>query len=129
MIESLIDVAITRAIGNERSAQRLEACIFGSEFAAYCNIGCCRAVSIGALALYLALLAVGVGPGDGVIKVSMNLVATSAAIIGVAGDSGNCLNMVSSLISENGVDRSQGETHSCYWRCGVYRLAHHRSAV
>lgn len=80
-IGSLIDVAITRTIGNERSAQRLEAGIFENESAAYCNVGCCRAVSSGESALYLALLAVGVGPGDEVITVSMNFVATTAAIV------------------------------------------------
>lgn len=80
-IGSLIDVAMTRAIANERSAQRLEAGIFENEFAAYCNVGYCRAVSSGAAALHLALLAVGVRPGDEVITVSMNLGATAAAFI------------------------------------------------
>lgn len=80
-IGSLIDVAITRAIGNERSAQRLEAGIFENGFAAYCSVGCYRAVSSGASALDLALSTVGVGPGDEVITVSMNFVAATAAII------------------------------------------------
>ncbi|WP_271565329.1 DegT/DnrJ/EryC1/StrS family aminotransferase [Bradyrhizobium sp. CCBAU 11386] len=76
-----IDVAIARAVGDERSARRLEAGAFEERFADYCNVGCCRAVNSGASALHLALLAAGVGPGDEVITVSMNFVATTAAII------------------------------------------------
>lgn len=76
-----IDVAVARALGDARSARRLETGAFEERFADYCNVSCCRAVNSGASALHIALLAVGVGPGDEVITVSMNFVATTAAII------------------------------------------------
>ncbi|TYO61367.1 DegT/DnrJ/EryC1/StrS family aminotransferase [Bradyrhizobium hipponense] len=76
-----IDAAIMRALRNERSAQGHEAGAFEERFADYCNVSCCRAVNSGASALHLALLAAGVEPGDEVITVSMNFVATTNAII------------------------------------------------
>lgn len=80
-VESQLEVAIVRALGNERLMRRLDAGAFEERFAEYCNVGCCCAVSSGASALHLALLAAGVGPGDEVITVSMNFAATTTAII------------------------------------------------
>lgn len=80
-VGSQIDVAIARAIRDQRSTRRREAGSFEKRFADYCNLAYCCAVSSGTSALHLALLAAGVGPDDEVITVSMNFVATTSAII------------------------------------------------
>ncbi|RXG91927.1 DegT/DnrJ/EryC1/StrS family aminotransferase [Bradyrhizobium zhanjiangense] len=80
-VGSQIDVAIARAIRDERHTWRREAGSFEKRFADYCSVACCSAVNSGASALRLALLAAGVGPGNEVITVSMNFVAATAAII------------------------------------------------
>ncbi|MBR0960125.1 DegT/DnrJ/EryC1/StrS family aminotransferase [Bradyrhizobium japonicum] len=79
---SQIDVAIARAIRDERSTWRPEAGAFEERFADYCNVANCCAVNSGISALRLALLAAGVGPDDEVITVSMNFVAATSAIVG-----------------------------------------------
>jgi dTDP-4-amino-4,6-dideoxygalactose transaminase len=53
---------------------------FEEEFAAYCGIRHCVALNTGTSALHLALLAVGVGPGDEVITCPNSFIATAAAI-------------------------------------------------
>lgn len=53
---------------------------FETEFADYCGVKHCVAVGSGTDALYLALSACGVGPGDEVITVSHTFVATAFAI-------------------------------------------------
>src|SRR2546427_11736232 len=53
---------------------------FEREFAAYCGVRHCVAVNSGTSALHLALLAVGVGPGDEVITAPNTYVATVEAI-------------------------------------------------
>jgi dTDP-4-amino-4,6-dideoxygalactose transaminase len=53
---------------------------FEEEFAAYCRVDHAICVNTGTSALHLALLAVGVEPGDEVITVPMTFVATVAAI-------------------------------------------------
>ncbi|MEZ2144030.1 DegT/DnrJ/EryC1/StrS family aminotransferase [Bradyrhizobium sp. DN5] len=80
-VGSQIDVAVARAIRDERSRWRHEASSFEKRFADYCNVACCCAVNSGTSALRLALLAAGVGPGNEVITVSMNFVAATAAIV------------------------------------------------
>jgi dTDP-4-amino-4,6-dideoxygalactose transaminase len=54
---------------------------FEADFAAYCQSRFAFGVNSGTSALYLALLAAGVGPGDEVITVSYTFVATVAAIL------------------------------------------------
>ena len=53
---------------------------FETHFAAYCGTKECVALNTGTSALHLALLALGIGPGDEVITVPMTFVATVAAI-------------------------------------------------
>ncbi len=53
---------------------------FEEEFAAYCGVRHCVALNTGTSALHLALLAVGVGPGDEVITCPNSFIATAAAI-------------------------------------------------
>ena len=53
---------------------------FESEFSAYCHTACTVATNSGTSALHLALLALGIGPGDEVITVAHTFVATVEAI-------------------------------------------------
>ena len=53
---------------------------FESDFAAYCESDHCVAFNSGTSALHMALLALGVGPGDEIITVSSTFIATAAAI-------------------------------------------------
>lgn len=54
---------------------------FEAEFAAYCGMKDAAGVNSGTTALHLALLAVGIQPGDEVITVAATFVATTAAIL------------------------------------------------
>lgn len=53
---------------------------FETEFARYCGAHACIGISSGTAALHLALLALGVGPGDEVITVPNTYIATAFAI-------------------------------------------------
>jgi dTDP-4-amino-4,6-dideoxygalactose transaminase len=54
---------------------------FEREFAAFCGNAHCVAVSNGTVALHLALVALGIGPGDEVITQANTFIATVAAIL------------------------------------------------
>ena len=54
---------------------------FEREFAEFCEASYAVAVSNGTVALHLALLAAGVGPGDEVIVPALTFVATAAAVV------------------------------------------------
>jgi dTDP-4-amino-4,6-dideoxygalactose transaminase len=66
------------ASGEYASGKRVEA--FERSFAAYCGTREAVALNSGTSALQLALLALGIGPGDEVATVAMTFVATVAAI-------------------------------------------------
>ncbi len=53
---------------------------FEEEFAQYCKVEHCVALNSGTAALHLALLAMGVGPGDEVITAANSFIATAEAI-------------------------------------------------
>jgi perosamine synthetase len=53
---------------------------FEAEFAAFCGVKHAIAVSNGTVAIHLALVAAGVGPGDEVIVPALTFVATAAAV-------------------------------------------------
>ena len=53
---------------------------FEKEFAAYCEVKYCVALNCGTSALHLALLALGVNPGDEVITTPNTFIATAEAI-------------------------------------------------
>src|SRR6185437_6374366 len=58
-----------------------EVAAFEKEFAAYCGSAECIALNSGTSALHLALLAVGIEPGDEVITVPFTFVASVATIL------------------------------------------------
>jgi len=72
--------AAGRAILSGWVTQGPEVAAFEREFAAFVNAPHACAVSSGTTALHLALLAVGVGPGDEVITVSHSYIATANSI-------------------------------------------------
>lgn len=72
--------AASRAILSGWVTQGPEVAAFEKEFAAFVGAPFACAVSSGTTALHLALLAVGVGPGDEVITVSHSYIATANSI-------------------------------------------------
>lgn len=79
-IKSEIDAAVLGVLGSAQYVLGEEVAAFEREFATYCTTGHAVAVNTGTSALHLALLALGVGPGDEVITVPFTFVATAAAI-------------------------------------------------
>ena len=75
-----IDAAIQRTVASGRYILGNEVAAFEREFAEYLGVSCAVGVDSGTAALYLALRACEVGPGDAVITVSHTAVATVAAI-------------------------------------------------
>jgi dTDP-4-amino-4,6-dideoxygalactose transaminase len=72
--------AARRAILSGWVTQGPEVAAFEAEFAAYVGAPFAKAVSSCTTALHMALLAVGVGPGDEVVTVSHSFVATANAV-------------------------------------------------
>ena len=75
-----IDSAIRRVLESGQFALGPEVEAFERDFAGYCGTSNAVAVNSGTSALHVALLAVGVRPGDEVITVPFTFVATAAAI-------------------------------------------------
>lgn len=79
-IQPEIDAALARVL-NQGSFVGGEDCdSFEREFAAYCEARACVGVGNGTDAIYLALRAAGIGPGDEVITVGNTFIATTEAI-------------------------------------------------
>ncbi len=76
-----IRAALERVCQNAAFILGEEVMRFETEFAAYCEARHCVALNSGTSALHLALLAVGVGPGDEVISTPNTFVATAEAIL------------------------------------------------
>jgi dTDP-4-amino-4,6-dideoxygalactose transaminase len=72
--------ALDRVCANATFVQGEEVEAFEREFAAYCGVKHCIAVSNGTAALHLGLLALGVQPGDEVITSTNTFLATAEAI-------------------------------------------------
>jgi dTDP-4-amino-4,6-dideoxygalactose transaminase len=75
-----IDLAIAKVIDKGAFAGGPYVERFEREFAEYCEISHAVAVGSGTVALWLSLLALGIGPGDEVITVASTFIATGEAI-------------------------------------------------
>ncbi len=75
-----IDEAIARVFAKSSFVLGPEVEQFETEFARYCGANHCVALHSGTAALHLALLAMGVGPGDEVITAANSFIATAEAI-------------------------------------------------
>lgn len=80
-IKDEIDVAIREVIDNTSFIMGEPVKKFESELANYCNCDHAFGVSSGSSALFLALKAYGIGPGDEVITVPNSFIATPESII------------------------------------------------
>ena len=79
-IKREVDDAISRVLDASQFILGKEVDSFEEEFARYLNVPHCVSVNSGTSALYLTLLALGIGPGDEVITVSQTFIATIEAI-------------------------------------------------
>lgn len=79
-IKDEIDAAVLHVLASAQYVLGEEVAQFEREFAAYCSTEHAVAVNSGTSALHLALLALGIGPGDEVITVPFTFVATVSAI-------------------------------------------------
>ena len=79
-IKPEINEAISRVLEASQFILGKEVEAFEEEFARYLGVRHTVGVNSGTSALYLALLALGIGPGDEVITVSQTFVATVEAI-------------------------------------------------
>jgi dTDP-4-amino-4,6-dideoxygalactose transaminase len=80
-IKGEIDAAVLNTMANAHFVLGPEVAQFEADFSAYCGAKYGIAVNSGTSALHLALLALGVGPGDEVITVPFTFVATVASIL------------------------------------------------
>jgi dTDP-4-amino-4,6-dideoxygalactose transaminase len=80
-IDAELTAALTRVAASGWYVLGEEVAAFEAEFAAYCGAAHCIGVASGAEALYLALAALGVGPGDEVITVANACMYQAAAIL------------------------------------------------
>lgn len=80
-IGSEVEAAVLRVLRSGRYALGPEVDAFEEEFAAYCSADRAVGTSSGTSALYLALLACDIGPGDEVVTVPFTFLATVATIL------------------------------------------------
>src|SRR3989441_7427304 len=79
-IRKEIDAAIARALDNCSFCLGPDVAQFEKDFAQYCRAEHCVAMNSGTSALHVALLLLGIGPGDEVITTPYTFIATSWAI-------------------------------------------------
>jgi len=80
VIQGEIDAAIQNVISRGAFIGGPQVKRFEKAFAAYCGVRDCVGVGSGTDALFIALKALGIGPGDEVITVANSFIATSEAI-------------------------------------------------
>lgn len=80
-IKPRVDCAVLDVLASTHYVLGPAVADFEAAFARYCGVEHAVALNSGTSALHLALLAVGIGPGDEVITVSMTFVATTAAVL------------------------------------------------
>src|SRR5438874_1497225 len=73
--------AYERVVGASGFVLGAEVEAFEAEFSGYCGTGECVGVASGTAALALALLALGVGPGDEVVVPAFTFVASALAVL------------------------------------------------
>ncbi len=76
-----IDAALAGVLADGGFTNGSAVAAFEEQFAAYCSVAHCIAVNNGTSALHVALRALGIGPGDEVVTVSMSFVATAWPIL------------------------------------------------
>ena len=81
IIGSEEQAAVAAVLASGQLAQGPRVAEFEERFAAYCGVGHAVAVSSGTMALWLALLAHDIGPGDEVITTPFSFIATGNAIL------------------------------------------------
>ena len=79
-IKAEVDAAIASVLAETAFVGGPHVQAFENEFARYCGVTHCVGVANGTDAIFLALRALGIGPGDEVITVANSFVATSEAI-------------------------------------------------
>jgi dTDP-4-amino-4,6-dideoxygalactose transaminase len=79
-IRAELDRAVAQVLESSQFILGREVAAFEEEFAAYCRVRFAIGVNSGTSALHLALLALGIGPGNEVITVPFTFVATVATI-------------------------------------------------
>ncbi len=79
-IRNEIDAAIRRVMASSSFILGAEVTLFEKAFAAYCGVKHAIGTSSGTTALYTALAASGIGPGDEVITTPMTFIATASEI-------------------------------------------------
>ena len=79
-IKESIDTAIADCVENTAFVQGARVAAFEREFAGFLGVGHCVGCANGTDALYLALRALGVGPGDEVVLPANTFIATSEAV-------------------------------------------------
>lgn len=82
----LVDQAIAAVLAGRQFVLGEQVERFEAAFAAYVGVSHCVGVNSGTDALVLALRALGIGPGDQVITVSLSFVATALAILRVGAE-------------------------------------------
>ena len=79
-IRAELDAAIARALDNCSFCLGPDVAQFEKDFAAFCGAQHCVAMNSGTSALHIAMLLLGVGPGDEVITTPYTFIATSWAV-------------------------------------------------